>query len=147
MSDVTLREVTKENWLECIRLKVGEGQTGFVAPNVYSLAESKLYPEYVPLAVYAGEEMVGFAMYGVEDGTGWIIRLMTAEAHQGKGYGRAAVRELVRRLKAHPDCRRIRLSYVPANEAAAAFYRSLGFRDTGELLDGEIVVELREDAP
>jgi diamine N-acetyltransferase len=146
MPDVTLREVTRDNWKQCVRLQVDESQAGFVAPNAFSLAESKFEPTCVPLAVYAGDEMVGFAMYDLQNGEGCLVRLMVDRAHQGKGYGRAAVREVIRRLEAHPGCRRIRTSYVPGNAVAAALYHGLGFRDTGEVDSGEIVVELREGA-
>ncbi len=58
---ITLKEITKDNYVECIRLKVRDNQR-FVASNVYSLAESKYEPENIPMAVYAGETMVGFVM-------------------------------------------------------------------------------------
>ena len=146
MADVTLREITRDNLMECLRLRVAEGQEAFVAPNAVSVAQSKFEADCHPMAVYAGERMVGFAMYQVEDGTGWLVRLMIDRAHQGKGYGRAATLEVIRRLKARPDCRCIRLSCVPANAGAAALYRGLGFRDTGEVEHGENVMELRDEA-
>ncbi len=42
-----------------------------------------------------------------------------------------------------PRVRRLRLRFIPENTQAAAFYRTLGFRNTGEVEDGEIVMELR----
>ncbi len=62
---MTLREITRENWLQCVRLKVAPEQEPFVAPNGVSLAQSKYEPEWVPLALYDDDEMVGFVMYGV----------------------------------------------------------------------------------
>lgn len=61
---VTLRDITKANWQECANLNLAPGQEHFVASNAYSLAESKFQPTFVPLAIYAGETMVGFVMYG-----------------------------------------------------------------------------------
>lgn len=145
MSEVTLRDVTRENWIECARLEVAEAQSAFVAPNAWSLAESKYDPVWIPQAVYAGDEMVGFVMYGVEDGAGWILRLMVDERHQGKGYGLAAVRAAVPRLKALVDGP-FRLSVMPSNTAALEFYRKAGFRETGEMSYGEVVMDLVEDA-
>src|SRR5215213_4661555 len=118
MPEVILRDVTRENWKECARLKVAEAQSGFVAPNVWSLAELKYDPVWVPQAVYAGDEVGGFVMYGVENGAGWILRLMVDERRQGKGYGRAALLAAVPRLKAIPGCGPVRLSVVPSNSAA-----------------------------
>lgn len=145
MATVTLQPVTRENWEACIRLKPLEAQRGFVAPNVYSLAQSKFQPEMVPMAIYAGETMVGFTMYGLDpdDHNYWIYRLMTDQAHQRKGYARAAMQQLIARLKEQPDCREIVLSYEPANQVAREFYRTLGFVATGEIIWGEEVARLR----
>jgi diamine N-acetyltransferase len=147
MADVTLRDVTRENWKECVALKVADDQAAFVAPNLWSLAEAKFETQCVPQAIYDGERMVGFAMYAVEEGTGWLIRLMVDAAHQGRGAGRAATLEVIRRLRADPAVRRIRLGCVEGNDAAARLYRSLGFVETGEMEHNEAIMELREPVP
>lgn len=54
MTRVVLREITKENFHECIRLQVAEDQVNNVASNVYSLAQAKVNPRLVPLAIYDG---------------------------------------------------------------------------------------------
>lgn len=81
---VTLREINRDNWKECIKLKSSETQVNFVASNVYSLLESKFEPSFFPLAIYNNEAMVGFVMYGLDpdDGSWWVIRLMVAQEHQ-----------------------------------------------------------------
>jgi len=38
---VTLREITMDNFIECIKLGVGETQKSYVASNMFSLAEAK----------------------------------------------------------------------------------------------------------
>ncbi|NEE09872.1 GNAT family N-acetyltransferase, partial [Streptomyces sp. SID7499] len=58
------------------------------------------------------------------------------------GIGRAAVRTLASWLSARENGTAVRLSYAPANEAAAHLYTSLGFRPTGVEEDGEVVAEL-----
>lgn len=60
---ISLREVTKENWVQCIRLKLAFEQEGLVAPNVDSIAESKFEAHYLPRAIYSNEKVVGFLMY------------------------------------------------------------------------------------
>ena len=61
--------------------------------------------------------------------------------HQGKGYGRATVRELIAMAVAggHPS---VGLSYSEANVAARALYAGLGFVGTDEQVDGETVARL-----
>ena len=142
---VTLRDVDKENFKRCVKLEVREDQKSFVASNVYSIAQSKVLPTFATQAVYDGEEMVGFVMYGYdrEDDCYCIARLMIDKNQQGKGYGRAAMEEVVRRLRETPDCREVALSIEPENEVAQRLYESLGFKKTGEVAQGEEVMRLK----
>ena len=139
---VSLREITPANFKECVNLKVGEAQRTFVAPNVMSIAQSKIYPTVSPMAVYAGEEMVGFAMFGLDedDGRFYLVRLMIDEKQQGKGYGRAAALAVIEKMRENADCRVLYLSFVPENKGAEALYKSIGFEPTGEIDEGEIVM-------
>ncbi|HEY8559363.1 MAG TPA: GNAT family N-acetyltransferase [Pyrinomonadaceae bacterium] len=141
---ITLREITPANFKECINLKVGAAQSAFVASNLMSIAQSKIYPTYNPAAVYAGDEMVGFAMFGLDedDGRYYLGRIMIDERCQGKGYGRAAVLAVIEKLRENPDCRAIYLSFVPGNTSAETLYKSVGFEATGEINEGEIVMRL-----
>ncbi|MGH8057144.1 MAG: GNAT family N-acetyltransferase [Candidatus Entotheonellia bacterium] len=43
--------------------------------------------------------MMGFVMYEVTCGVGFILRLMIDRKYQRQGYGRAALVEVIRRLK------------------------------------------------
>jgi diamine N-acetyltransferase len=139
---IELRKITMENFREVIRINVADDQKMFVAANVYSLAEAKADGVSHPRAIYADDQLVGFTMYCFEpeDGTGYIDRLMVAAEHQAQGYGRAAMREVIERLQTIPECQRIRTSFHPENEVAEALYASLGFKKTGELDEGEVVM-------
>ena len=136
MPNVHLRSVVLDNFYECISLEVDESQKGFVASNVKSLAEAKVNPNLFPLAIYdaavLGYEkphlpMVGFTMYEIVAGVGFILRLMIDSKYQRKGYGRAAMQEVIRRLKLYPEIELIATSYQRGNETASKLYRSLGF--------------------
>lgn len=141
---VSLREIDKNNFSECVKLKVGEGQEKFVAPNVMSIAQSKIYPTMNTLAVYAGDELVGFVMFGLDtdDVRFYLVRLMIDEKHQGKGYGRAATLAVIEKMKQVPECGELYLSFVPENTGAEKLYESIGFERTGEIdkESGEIVM-------
>jgi diamine N-acetyltransferase len=149
---VALREITKANFHECIRLAVAADQTDHVAPNVFSLAQAKVNPLLHPFAIYDGailgrepcddEPMVGFVMYQVMDGIGFIMRLMVDEAHQGQGSGRAAMVEVLRRLKATPEVERIATSVAKDNAYVERFYRNLGFIDSEKLDERELYLKL-----
>lgn len=140
---VELRNINDKNFWQVIKLNVSEGQQNFVAPNVRSIAECVVYPYLVPNAIYAGEDLVGFALYGRDPGTGtyWIVRLMIDVEHQGKGLGKAATYALIDKMKALSECGEIFLSFVPVNIGAETLYRKVGFEPTGETDDsGEIIM-------
>ncbi|MEM0913182.1 MAG: GNAT family N-acetyltransferase [Planctomycetota bacterium] len=150
---VTLRPVTPENVAAVVKLRVAPGQDGLVATNSNSLAEAYVYPDRAwPRAIYAGDTPVGFLMLDlvgpdhpeVEEGRAsyYLWRLMVDAEHQGKGYGAAGVRLAIEHVKTLPDARELKSSYVPKDGSAAAFYERLGFKPTGEVDDGEVVIRL-----
>ena len=139
---VTLRPITRDNLWAVLDLKLHPGQEEFVADNAVSIANAYVEPTFVPLGVYAGDELVGFAMYGQHPETSawWVIRLMIDRAHQGNGYGRAAMEAVIAMMAEGVGCEEIVTSFVPANSVAAGLYASLGFASTGEIEDGEPLV-------
>ena len=117
-------------------MKVHEYQAGFVAGNAKSLAEAKANPALTPLGIYdqaaLGQNtpevpMVGFIMYELAHNVGFILRIMIDRQYQRRGYGRAAVREVLRRLKLYPEVEMIATSHQRRNSTAASFFESLGF--------------------
>ena len=148
MAVIALRPITTENWRECVKLKVNDDQRYFVAPNMFSLAESAFQPDYklVPLGIYDGKTMVGFLMFGQPKYEGkdvwFIFRLMVDAAHQKKGIGRAAMVAVIKDISAKPDCDNIYVSYDPENTVAAKLYESLGFLTEGEIIEEEVLVRL-----
>lgn len=150
MRKVTLRPITKSNLSECLRLKVSDGQKHLVASNAKSLAEAYTDGNLHPLAIYDVSDlgwehpkhpMVGFTMYQIEAGIGFILRLMIDKKHQRNGYGEAAMTEVIRRLKLCPEAELIATSHRDINDGAAALYRKLGFKpwaiEWAEEVEGE----------
>jgi len=152
---VSLRPVDSSNYRECIELSVAPEQQRFVASNLQSLADAYVWREAAePYAVYSDDEMVGFALlFPLADGgdddsipepgteRGYIlVRLMIDDGFQGRGYGRAALDEIVALIRDR-GLPTIRLSVVPENEQALDFYRRNDFAETGEIHGGEIVME------
>ena len=58
---------------------------------------------------------------------------MIDQARQRRGFGRATVEALTRRLLESEGCDSCALSYAPGNAAARGLYLSLGFVETGEM--------------
>ena len=142
--DITLRPVTRENFSAVIELKVRPEQADFVASNLYSLAEAAIEPNWTPLAIYAGDDLVGFALFGRDDETGrwWLMRYMIDAQHQGRGYGTAALPALIDLMIERHGYIEIFLDYSPGNDVAERLYARMGFVPTGEVEGGEIVARL-----
>jgi diamine N-acetyltransferase len=76
-----------------------------------------------------------------EDPDFFLWRLMIDKAHQGKGFGRAAVEALIEHVRTRPGARRLLVSHVQGADRLPRFYQSLGFVYTGSEADGELVLE------
>ena len=142
---VTLRPITRDNLWAVVDLKLHPDQEKLIEDNVASIANAYVEPTFVPLGVYAGDELVGFAMYGQHPETGawWVIRLMIDRAQQGQGYGRAAMEAVIAMMADRVGCEEIVTSFNPANAVALGLYTSLGFQPTGEIEDDEPLLRLR----
>ena len=123
---VRLSAITVDNWRECIELRVRDEQSELVPSNLYSIAEAQFYPDAVPLAIHNDEgQMVGFVLYGLDVISGkWkIFRMMIDHTYQGRGYGRAAMQQVITRLAAQQGCDEVLISYRPDNDAARQLVR------------------------
>ena len=141
-----LVEIDRYNYLPVLDLRVSPEQESLVASNQYSLAQAYAQPECVPLALYAENRPVWFAMYALDedDHQYWIYRLMIDQRHQRKGYGRAAMELLIDRIRGLSDeehtC--VFISFEPENQIARRLYESLGFLPDGRIMYGEVVYRL-----
>jgi diamine N-acetyltransferase len=142
---VELRAVTAENWRRCAALEVADDQRDFVMPVAHYLCLCHYGGAWRPFAVCDGEEVVGFAMWAVDpqDGSGWIGGLTVDRRHQRRGYARAALQALTAWLRDEQGCPSCALSYTGDNAVARRLYASLGFVETGEIEDDELVARLR----
>lgn len=134
---VTVREITEKNFHECIGLKVRDDQP-YVASNVYSIAQSKVEPIFIPLAIYAEETMVGFMMYALNypEKNLYLCRFMIDQRYQHQGLGKAALDRVKEIAMQDPGIESIELSTRPDNLYGIKFYAKFGFKDTGAL-DGD----------
>lgn len=143
---IRLVEIDRYNYMSVLDLSVSEEQKSFVATNQYSLAQAYVQPECIPLALYAENKPVGFAMYclDVDDHQYWIFRLMIDRRYQGRGYGKEAMFLLIDRIRAlsDEDHNRIYISFEPENHVAKSLYESLGFVPDGRIEYGEVVYRL-----
>lgn len=161
---IHLKSIDHNNWIRCIELEVTDEQKQYVNPNIFSLAEAYAHngekedaDEYyrcIPLGIYNEEEMVGFAMLTYEKETDYdnkpayeIYRLMIAKEHQGKGYGREAVKLLIEYVRSFPygQAESIYVEWHPDNIASKRLFEAYGFMviDTDE--DGAVIAKFGVD--
>jgi diamine N-acetyltransferase len=139
-----LQPITKENWLKAISLRVREDQVNFVASNAVSLAQLNFLENFHAKGIYLGEEMIGFALYGIDedDHQYWMYRMMIDQKYQGKGHGKEAIQLVIDDIKRMKDDHHqtLTLSYEPANEHAKRIYEKMGFQEIeGFVIEGEQV--------
>jgi diamine N-acetyltransferase len=144
---VELSEVTADTWRACADLEVSAEQRGFVSPVARYLCLCHYGGVWHPLAVTHDGKIVGFVMWAVDpdDRSGWVGGLVIGVEHQRRGYGRAALLILLERLRREQGCTSAAISYAPENTVAHDLYTSLGFAETGEREDDELVARLRFD--
>jgi diamine N-acetyltransferase len=140
---VNLKKITKDNFYQIIKIKMPEDQR-FVAPNVYSLAEAWLYPSARPFAIYDDDRLIGFLMldWSEEEKDLGIWRLMIALDQQNKGYGQEVIRQVIEMARESEKFTSVSLDYEPENKVGEHVYYKMGFRPTGEIDEGEIVMKL-----
>ena len=147
--DISLKPVDDSNRAAILALSVREDQP-FVAPNDVSLrqadeANAENPGVARPFAIYADDRLVGFCMFAFdpeeedEDDRYWLWRFMIDKNEQDKGYGQAALQEIIKYFRDN-GADRLFLSTEPENERGLHIYHKAGFRETGIIEDDEAVM-------
>ena len=143
--------IREENREAVLKLSTREDQP-FCAPNDVSLEQAEECNAECPgvarpFAIYAEDQLVGFCMFAFDEEEEdpedryWLWRFMIDQNEQGKGYGQAALAEIIQYFRAH-GADRIFLSTEPENECGVHIYHKAGFVDTGIVDEGEAVMQL-----
>ena len=137
---------------EFLLLDVHESQKNLVASVAQSFADALFPPadyEYGPplpwiRGILRNSEPAAFIMCAdptEQQKDPWLWRLLVDKSHQGTGVGTFAVNAVLARYR-EMGCPRVLVCWKPIDGNAGAFYKKLGFAETGETIDGEIVAEL-----
>lgn len=126
---IYFKEIDKHNYMECILLKVKEGQKGFVADNARSLVEAYFEEGIFTRAIYSDETMVGFVLFDYDPAIpGWSMsRFMIGEQFQGQGLGTEAVRQFLKFVKEQMGIHELYISVEEKNAIALDMYQKIGF--------------------
>ena len=149
---ITLREITDDNAEAVLALRTTPAQERFVSPVSASLEEAAEYPQGNPWyrAVYADGTPVGFVMMSWDvvpqppeiNGPWFLWKLLIDHRHQGHGYGREVMRQVVDLVRAQ-GATELLTSFVPGDGGPAGFYAGLGFVPRGDVdPQGEVILRL-----
>jgi putative membrane protein len=140
---VSLREIDGGNIDLVGELRVAGAQRYHVASVAKSFWQMARRDDYWMRAIYAGEMPVGFVAVREDPDAAYIARVLVDSAHQGRGYGQAAIRLMLERARSRPGCRCVTLTHMPSNPSVARLYERFGFRHTGAAdEDGELEMRL-----
>ena len=141
---ITLKEITADNFWDCIDLKVSDAQTDYVTSNAVSIAQSKVQPECIPLAIYDDDTMVGFLMYCIDadDSEYWIYRMMIDQRYQSRGYSVQALEKLLGIIHLDTSRHCVMLGVHPESISAVKLYERFDFKFTGQVFGSEHIMRL-----
>ena len=134
---INLRDITKKNLFSIIDLNVREDQKDQVASNSVSIAQAHYSKSAWFKGIFNNDIAVGFVMLDLikEENKCFLWRFMIDEKHQGKGYGKLALNQVIDWVRSLEAFEEIRTSYVPTKNGADGFYEKFGFIETGKLED------------
>lgn len=141
---VELREITKDNLDDVIKLKISKDQEEFISSTAYALAQAWVYKDTAyPFAIYVDNALVGFIMLGYYEAKNQytIWKFLIDERYQSRGYGKQALKLAINYLTERFHVREIYVGVIISNDVAKHLYHSLGFRESGAT-DGH-VLEMR----
>lgn len=139
---IRVEPINIDNWVDCSQLRVKPEQERFITSNLVCIAEVQFYPNWGAYAIYAGDQLVGFAMIeGNEAEAWWISSLMIAAEYQRQGYGRLALAALVD-LVITQGCTALLVGYANDNTTARKLYQQAGFVEVGLDEEGDMVAQI-----
>ncbi len=101
----------------------------------------------MPMGIYLFEKMIGFFMFSYykadEDypvDSWWYERFMFDKKYQNKGYGRQSLYKSLDFAREKLGNIEFRISAEPENDVAINLYEEVGFKKTGEMVSGEVVL-------
>jgi diamine N-acetyltransferase len=140
-NNIFLLPVDERNWRKVIRLKVKPSQIDYVAETSYYLLLCHYGELWQPLAVVLDQQVIGFIMWAIDqnDGSCWLGGFHIDSNWQGMGYGRQTMQTIIKMISQQYGINKFAISIQPINPARE-FYKLLGFTETDEWEDDEIVM-------
>ena len=145
--NISLRQITEDNFMEAFHLKLANGQERFVSHPIRSLAQAYVYRNQCqPFGIYKDDTMIGYVMviydYDIPEYDIW--HMMIDESSQGQGYGSIALNLVIEYIKTKPfgASDKVTLTCNMDNIHALNLYKNKGFKETGMMDEDEIELSL-----
>jgi diamine N-acetyltransferase len=142
---LSVAEVCADNIEAVLAVTPRPEQLRHVNPVAWYVAMAAHEGVWQPVALVGEDgQVVGFAQWAWDDSdsTYTLGGVVLDARHQGRGLGRAVVDALVAHVRAQPRAGTVVLTVHDDNELARRLYTRYGFVETGEVLDGELVMVL-----
>lgn len=146
LAPLSYRRIGRADLGVIFRLELDRAQVErFLGPIPDILAAVRRGPAHALVGIEATGGLVGFFVLHPDrrDRACWWLGWFALDRRaQGNGHGRAAMAEIMGRLRRIDACRRVRLLVAPDNEGARRLYERAGFRPAGVLrATGELILE------
>ena len=121
---------------DVLKIEVLKSQAFFVDSISECLKKAEKDKRLIPTAIYNGETLIGFSMYGFKKkifsgNQMWIDHFIIDKHFQGNGYGKIAFEKLLELVKSKAKTK-VYLSVNPKNLSAIHIYQKYGFKFNGK---------------
>ncbi len=141
---IYLKEITEENFNECLNLKVNVENEDYVDEVVYSFAEAYIYyNSYILRAIYLEDTIIGFVSIYVGENSYQIINFLIDDNYRNKGYGKEAVNIIIDYLKCNYNAKLVSVPVYIENREAHKFWSKLNFNNS-EVIENNYIFMRRE---
>lgn len=127
--NIYLKKIDKNNYKECINLKLTSEQERYISSNLLSLVQTAYEDDFYSLGVYNDDVMVGFILYDYDLSIdGWSMsRFMIDSKYQNQGIGKEALKAFIKFFKNKYSNQNLYTSVEINNSIAFNLYKDLGF--------------------
>ena len=147
MTNIELRRIDENNFIQAFNLKLAKEQEQFVSTPIRSLAQAYVYyNQCIPFGIFNDDTMIGYMMviydYALAEYNIWHMMIDCTYQHQG--FGELALRNCLDYISSNPfgQSNKVALTCNKNNFVALHLYYKLGFKETGNEYEDEIELAL-----
>jgi len=151
---IELREITWDNFWDVVGLKPTDSQIKYLPTNAVFMAQAYINLKAgddgdICFSIYCNDCLIGFTKivlvpngllpFDFLEDSYYLDAFMIDAKHQGKGYGRLALSEIIKFIQSKPwgNVDLIKLSCYDENTLAISLYETSGFVRTNRFIKGK----------